>query len=96
MTDIKTSYLGLELQNPIIVGASNLSDSVEKITKLQKAGVGAIVFKSLFEEQIQLEEMEMEQEMEAYNERHAWNILCNRTQLYLKVNPMLIPKCRFI
>jgi len=71
MTDIKTSYLGLELQNPIIVGASNLSDSVEKINKLQKAGVGAIVFKSLFEEQIQLEEMEMEQEMEAYNERHA-------------------------
>ncbi|HUW07926.1 MAG TPA: dihydroorotate dehydrogenase-like protein [Williamwhitmania sp.] len=71
MTNIKTNYLGLELRNPIIAGASNLSDSVEKVTKLQEAGVGAIVFKSLFEEQIQLEEMEMEDEMEAYNERHA-------------------------
>ena len=71
MTNIKTNYLGLELRNPIIAGASNLSDSVEKVIQLQEAGVGAIVFKSLFEEQIQLEELEMEQEMEAYNERHA-------------------------
>lgn len=71
MANIKTNYLGLELRNPIIAGSSNLSDSVEKAIKLQEAGVGAIVFKSLFEEQIQLEELEMEQEMEAYNERHA-------------------------
>ncbi|SDB88413.1 dihydroorotate dehydrogenase-like protein [Williamwhitmania taraxaci] len=71
MTNIKTSYLGLELKNPIIAGASNLSDSVGKVVQLQESGVGAIVFKSLFEEQIQLEELEMEQEMEAYNERHA-------------------------
>jgi len=71
MANIKTDYLGLELRNPIIAGASNLSDSVDKVVKLQEAGVGAIVFKSLFEEQIQLEELEMEQEMEAYNERHA-------------------------
>lgn len=71
MVNIKTDYLGLELSNPIIAGSSNLSDSVEKAVKLQEAGVGAIVFKSLFEEQIQLEELEMEQDMEAYNERHA-------------------------
>ena len=71
MANIKTNYLGLELRNPIIAGSSNLGDSVEKAIKLQEAGVGAIVFKSLFEEQIQLEELEMEQEMEAYSERHA-------------------------
>lgn len=71
MVNIKTDYLGLELSNPIIAGSSSLSDSVEKAVKLQEAGVGAIVFKSLFEEQIQLEELEMEQDMEAYNERHA-------------------------
>ena len=71
MANLKTDYLGLELRNPIIAGASNLSDSVEKAILLQEAGVGAIVYKSLFEEQIQLEELEMEQEMEAYDERHA-------------------------
>lgn len=71
MVNIITDYLGLELSNPIIAGSSNLSDSVEKAVKLQEAGVGAIVFKSLFEEQIQLEELEMEQDMDAYNERHA-------------------------
>ena len=71
MVNLKVNYLGLELRNPIIAGSSNLSDSVEKAVNLQNAGVGAIVFKSLFEEQIQLEELEMEQEMDAYSERHA-------------------------
>ena len=71
MANLKTNYLGLELRNPIIAGASNLSDSVEKAIQLQEAGAGAIVYKSLFEEQIQLEELEMEKGMEAYDERHA-------------------------
>jgi len=71
MTDLKTKYLGLELKNPIIVGASNLITETEAARKAENAGAAAIVFKSLFEEQIQLEGLEMEEELTAYDHIHA-------------------------
>ena len=49
---LKTQYAGLELKNPIIAASSGLPDNVEKIVALEKAGVGAVVLKSLFEEQL--------------------------------------------
>ncbi|MDR0976965.1 MAG: dihydroorotate dehydrogenase-like protein [Prevotellaceae bacterium] len=52
---LETSFAGLQLKNPIIVSSSSLTDSVEKNKKLSDAGVGGIVLKSLFEEQIMLE-----------------------------------------
>jgi dihydroorotate dehydrogenase (fumarate) len=52
MADLTTNYLGLTLKNPIIVGSSGLTNSVEKIKDLETAGAGAVVLKSLFEEQI--------------------------------------------
>jgi dihydroorotate dehydrogenase (fumarate) len=52
MADLKTTYLGLELKNPVIVSSSGLTNSVDKIKKLEKNGAGAIVIKSIFEEQI--------------------------------------------
>ena len=55
MIDLSTDYLGLKLKNPVIVGSSGLTDSVEKITKLEKAGAGAVVLKSIFEEEISFE-----------------------------------------
>ena len=55
MATLKTTFAGLELRNPIIVSSSGLTDSDEKNQKFYEAGVGAIVLKSLFEEQIMLE-----------------------------------------
>ncbi len=52
MTNLNTTYLGLNLKNPIIVSSSGLTNSIDKIEKLVNAGVGAVVLKSLFEEQI--------------------------------------------
>ena len=52
MADLTTKYLGITLSNPIIVASSGLTDSVEKIKELEKNGAGAVVLKSLFEEQI--------------------------------------------
>ncbi len=52
MADLGTRYMGLELRNPVIVASSGLTDSVEKVIELEKAGAGAVVLKSLFEEQI--------------------------------------------
>jgi len=50
--DLKTTYLGLELKNPIVVGACPLCTSVDSIKKLEAAGAAAIVLPSLFEEEI--------------------------------------------
>ena len=55
MIDLSTRYLGLNLRNPIIVGSSGLTDSVEKIQKIEDAGAGAVVLKSIFEEEILFE-----------------------------------------
>jgi dihydroorotate dehydrogenase (fumarate) len=52
MADLHTKYMGLSLRNPIIVGSSGLTNSVDKIVELEKLGAGAVVLKSLFEEQI--------------------------------------------
>jgi dihydroorotate dehydrogenase (fumarate) len=55
MISLETKYLGLSLKNPLIISSSGLSDSVEKIQKLENAGAGAVVLKSIFEEQIKME-----------------------------------------
>ena len=52
MINLETQYLGLKIRNPIIAGSSGLTNSVENIVELEKNGAGAIVLKSLFEEQI--------------------------------------------
>lgn len=71
MADLRTRYLGLELKNPIVVGASNLSTNPDDIKKLEEAGAAAIVYKSLFEEQIQLENLELFERKTEYEERNA-------------------------
>lgn len=55
MATLETTFAGLKLRNPIIVSSSGLTDSAAKNQKIYEAGAGAIVLKSLFEEQIMLE-----------------------------------------
>lgn len=52
MIDLTTSYLGMKLKHPVVPSASPLSDSLDKIKRLEDAGASAIVMYSLFEEQI--------------------------------------------
>jgi dihydroorotate dehydrogenase (fumarate) len=52
MIDLSTTFAGLSLKSPIIVSSSGLTSSVERIKKMAAAGAGAVVLKSLFEEQI--------------------------------------------
>ena len=49
---LSTTYLGLKLKSPIIVSSSTLTGSVESIKHCAEAGAGAVVLKSIFEEQI--------------------------------------------
>ncbi len=60
MTDLSTTYLGLNLKNPIVASASPLSKKLERARKLEEAGIAAIVMYSLFEEQIIHESLELD------------------------------------
>jgi dihydroorotate dehydrogenase (fumarate) len=55
--DLSTRYLGLDLRNPLVASASPLTGNVESLKRLEDAGVAAVVLPSLFEEQIEHEEM---------------------------------------
>ncbi len=52
--DLSTKYLGLQLKNPIVVSSSRMTGDIESIKKCIDAGAGAIVLKSLFEEQLRI------------------------------------------
>ena len=55
MAQLKTTFAGLTLNNPIIISSSGLTNSLAKIQKLEEAGAGAVVLKSVFEEQINMQ-----------------------------------------
>jgi dihydroorotate dehydrogenase (fumarate) len=55
MSNLNVKYLGLDLKNPIIAGSCGLTNSIENLKSLEKSGAGAIVLKSIFEEEIYLE-----------------------------------------
>lgn len=71
MADLTTTYMGVELKNPLILGASNLVTKPDVIKQIEEAGIGAIVYRSLFEEQIQLESLQMDEELSEYENRNA-------------------------
>lgn len=50
--DTKTKYLGLEIDSPIIVGSCGLTNDINNLQKMEEAGAGAVIIKSVFEEQI--------------------------------------------
>jgi dihydroorotate dehydrogenase (fumarate) len=71
MADLSTTYMGVKLKNPLILGASNLVTKPDTIKQIEQAGIGAIVYRSLFEEQIQLESLQMDEELSEYENRNA-------------------------
>ena len=56
---LQTAYAGLTLSSPVIVGSSGLTNNVDKIKDFELAGAGAVVLKSLFEEQIWMDTQSM-------------------------------------
>lgn len=71
MANLSTTYMGVQLKNPLILGASNLVSKPDVIKQIEEAGIGAIVYRSLFEEQIQLENLQLDEEMTEYDDRNA-------------------------
>jgi dihydroorotate dehydrogenase (fumarate) len=60
MANLKTKYMGIELEAPLVAAASSVSSMLDSIKKVEQAGAGALVIRSLFEEQIQFNAQEME------------------------------------
>lgn len=71
MADLKTKYMGLEISNPIVVGASKLTATVEGIQQAEESGAGAVICASLFEEQIQLEQWKMDNDIASLSDVDA-------------------------
>jgi dihydroorotate dehydrogenase (fumarate) len=74
--DLGTTYLGLRLRSPIVASSSPLTGRLESLRALEDAGVGAVVLPSLFEEQIEHEEMDLHELLEhathSFGEATSW------------------------
>lgn len=71
MPDISTSFMGIRLSSPIVVGACTLSNRVDNIKRAEEAGAGALTIYSLFQEQVELEAWEVEDELLISSEHFA-------------------------
>lgn len=70
MADIKTTFLGLKLQNPLVVSSGPLTSKIDQMAELEDSGISAIVMRSIFEEQITAEIADMYSDLE--NETSAF------------------------
>lgn len=71
MTDLTTTYLGLELKTPIVCSSSPLCQDLESLRQMEEAGAGAVVLHSLFEEQIEGRSAELNWVLDQGTEAHA-------------------------
>lgn len=71
MVDLSTRYLGLRLRSPLVVSASPLSRDIENICRMEEVGAAAVVLYSLFEEQLQQEELDLDYHLAAGTESFA-------------------------
>jgi dihydroorotate dehydrogenase (fumarate) len=87
MINLSTNYLGLPLVSPLIVSSCGLTGSVDKISRFAESGAGAVVLKSLFEEQIRFE-AGMQIQRSDYPEAHDYisqYLKSNSLEEYLKL-----------
>jgi dihydroorotate dehydrogenase (fumarate) len=73
MADLSVTYMGLKLANPLIVSSSSLTNTVDKVKRCEDSHAGAVVLKSLFEEQIEAQTEEIEEESWPYPHPEAFD-----------------------
>ncbi len=71
MAEMNTSFMGIEISNPFIVGASTLTSDMNTLKNIEKRGAGAVVIRSLFEEQIEQDTARLESELTKYDDLYA-------------------------
>ena len=84
MIDLSCKYIGLQLKNPVVVGSSGLTSSLENLKIIAQKGAGAVVLKSIFEEQIKFEANEFlhsdNPEMKSWN--NTFQGIVSKTEFY--------------
>lgn len=71
MADLKSQYMGIPLKNPLVVGACSLTSNMDAIRKIEDKGAGALIIKSLFEEQIAYQRYAHDEDLQMYDDWHA-------------------------
>ncbi len=71
MADLRTTYVGIPLQSPLVVAASSISSMLDRVKRAEQAGAGALVIRSLFEEQILFDSMKFEEALSVDSESFA-------------------------
>ena len=92
MADLSTTYMGLELRNPVVMASCGLVSTVEGVKKAADAGAGAVVLKSLFEEQIRAETAEAAAGFDSVNHPEARGYV--QTEAWMRYGPR--DYCRFV
>lgn len=70
MIDLSTNYLGLSLENPLVCSSSPLCEDIDELLRMEQAGASAVVLHSLFEEQIEIESLDLSRGMDHGGESH--------------------------
>jgi len=73
MADLRLTYMGLELSNPLIVASSSLTNTAARVRDCESHGAGAVVLKSLFEEQIKAQTDSLEEASWPYPHPEAYD-----------------------
>jgi dihydroorotate dehydrogenase (fumarate) len=71
MIDLSTSYMGIKLKNPIVASSSPFWEDMKNIQKAEKSGAAAIVLHSLFQEQTEIEQEELNRFLVQGSESYA-------------------------
>lgn len=71
MKNLETSYMGIRLKSPVILGACDLSSQPDTLKKAEQEGASAVVYKTIFEEQIQIENLQHDELVTEYDDIHA-------------------------
>jgi dihydroorotate dehydrogenase (fumarate) len=65
MSNLESRYLGMTLRTPVVASPSPVTSKLDSLLRLDDAGVGAVVLPSLFEEEVEAEEITLNERMEA-------------------------------
>src|SRR5690554_468031 len=71
MKKLETSYMGIPLRSPVILGACDLSSQLDTLKQAEQEGAAAVVYKSIFEEQIQIENLQHDELVTEFDDIHA-------------------------
>ena len=77
MVNLSTKYMGLQLDNPLIVASCSIVKTRDAVRRCADAGAGAVVLKSLFEEQIEVETQELEGHLWMTSHSEAFDYVTN-------------------